>query len=184
MKKYICSFIVTAISGSILGIITEFSLIYNMKWLISITQNELFWVVIAIFVAIFSKDYWSTEINTTTTLGLMTISYYIVRLIKSGYTNVEGICWYGLEAICVSLYVGNIVYLIKEKIRGKKISNNIPKLSFIFMTLFLIIGIVVDTYRLYNSIFNIQPVYLICILSIIGYILGTILGILRNKRIK
>ena len=55
----------------------------------------------------------------------MTISYYVVRLIKSGYTNIGGIYWFGLQSICVGLYIGTLVYLIKEKILKKKITNYI-----------------------------------------------------------
>ena len=174
LKKYIYSFIKTAFFGISLGVITELALIYNLKWLINITQNEIFWVVIALIVAIFSNDYLSSEINTATSLVFMTISYYTVRLIKSGYTNIGGIYWYGIRAICVGLYVGIIVYIIKQKTKGKKI-DNIPKCTFGFMTLFFIIGITIDTYCLFNSIFFMQPVFLIGILSIIGFVLGTVM---------
>lgn len=182
MKKYFYDFIVNSILGIILGVITEVSLIYNIKWLINITQNEFFWVLVAIIVSIFSKDYVSTEINATTNLIFMIISYYTVRLIKSGYTNVGGIYWYGIEAICVGLYVGTIVYLIKEKIINKKVTNYIPKFNILFMTLLSIIGIGIDTYCLFKNIFFMQFVYFISILVISGFVLGTILGLLKNKR--
>ena len=56
MKKYIRGFIVNIIIGSCLGIITELALIYNIKDLIKITQNELFWILDVIIISIFSKD--------------------------------------------------------------------------------------------------------------------------------
>lgn len=181
MKKYIYGFIISAFVGIIFGVITELALIYNIKWLIKITQNELFWVIIAILFSIFSKDYLSTEINSVTSLLFMVISYYIVRLIKSGYTNIGGIYWYGIEAICVGLYIGTIVYLIKDKITNKKVNNYIAKYSFIFMTIFLIIGIIIDIYCLFKNIYFMQPVYFISILSVLGYILGTILGVKKKS---
>mgnify|MGYP007070027866 CR=1 FL=1 len=181
MKKYIYGFIISAFIGIVLGIITELALIYNINWLIKITQNEFFWVLIVILVSIFSKNYLSTEINSVTSLIFMVISYYIARLIKSGYTNIEGIYWYGIEAICVGLYVGTIVYLIKEKIINKKVNNYIAKYSFILMTIFLIIGIIVDIYCLFKNIYFMQPVYFVSILSVFGYMLGTISGIVKNK---
>lgn len=184
MKKYIRGFIVNIIIGSCLGIITEFALIYNIKDLIRITQNELFWVLDVIIISIFSKDYASTEINSVTNLICMTISYYVVRLIKSGYTNIGGIYWFGIQSICVGLYIGTLVYLIKEKILKKKVTNNIPKMNFIFMTVFLIISIVLNVITLYMNIFIIQPVYLVGILSIVGFIFGTICGIFKNNKCK
>lgn len=182
MKKNIYGFIINVILGITLGTITEFALIYNIKWLINITQSEIFWVLVAIFIAIFSKGYISTLINSTTSLIFMTISYYAVRLIKSGYTNVGGIYWFELQAICVGLYFGTITYLIKEKIKNKTITNNIPKLNIIFMTLFVILAIGISWYCLYKNIFFMQPVYFVGILSILGFIIGTILGALQNKR--
>ena len=169
MKKYIYGFIISAFLGIILGVITEISLIYNIKWLTRITQNEFFWVFIAILISIFSRDYLSTEINSVTNLIFMVISYYIVRLVKSGYTNIGGIYWYGIEAICVGLYIGTLVYLIKQKIINKKVNNYIAKYSFIFMTIFLIIGIIIDIYCLFKSIYFMQPVYFISLLSVLGY---------------
>ena len=182
MKKYIYGFIISAFLGIILGTITEILLIFNIKWLIHITQNEFFWVFVAILISIFSKDYLSTEINSVSSLIFMVISYYIARLIKSGYTNIEGIYWYGIEAICVGLYVGAFVYLIKEKIINKKVNNYIAKCSFIFMTLFFLFGFVTNYYFLYKKIIFMQPIYFISILSIFGYILGTILGVKKNKK--
>ena len=184
MKKYIRGFIVNAIIGSCFGIITEFALIYNIKDLIRITQNELFWVLDVIIISIFSKDYISTEINSVTNLICMTISYYLVRLIKSGYTNIGGIYWFGIQSICVGLYVGTLVYLTKQKILKKKVINNIPKMNIIFMTVFLIISIVLNVITLYMNIFLIQPVYLVGILSIVGFVFGTICGILKNNKCK
>lgn len=114
----------------------------------------------------------------------MTISYYVVRLIKSGYTNIGGIYWFGIQSICVSLYIGTFVYLIKEKILKKKVTNNIPKMNFIFMTVFLIISIGLNIITLYMNIFLIQPVYLVGILSIVSFVFGTICGILKNNKCK
>ena len=57
MKKYIRGFIINVIMGSCLGIITELALIYNIKDLIKVTQNELFWVLDVIIISIFSFYY-------------------------------------------------------------------------------------------------------------------------------
>ena len=74
------------------------------------------------------------------------------------------------------------LYLIKEKILKKKVINNIPKMNIIFMTVFLIISIVLNVITLYMNIFIIQPVYIVGIFSIVGFIFGTICGILKNKK--
>lgn len=181
---YIRGLIINIVIGTFLGIITELALIYNIKSLIKITQNELFWVLDVIIISIFSRNYVSTEINSVTNLTCMTISYYVVRLIKSGYTNIGGIYWFGLQSICVGLYIGTLVYLIKEKIFKKKITSYIPKMNMIFMTIFLIVSIGLEVITLYMNIFLFQPVYFVGALSIIGFICGTIVGCFKNNRKK
>ena len=181
-RNYIKGILVNAFLGILLGIVTEFALIYKIKWLINITQSEAFWVLIVIIISIFSKNYLSTLINTSVNLVCMTDAYYIVRLIKSGYTNIGGIEWFGLLSVCVSFYFGTITFLIKDKIKNKRIENIIPKLNIIFMTLGVPIGWLIWELFIYNIHF--QPIYCSEIGIIIGLMIGTIIGKFLNKKKK
>lgn len=181
MKKsnFILGFLVNILLGITLGVITELALIFNIKWLIQITQNEIFWAFVVFIVAVFSKSYLSTILNTTTNIVMMDISYYMVRLIKSGYTDIYSMLWYGIMGICLSLYVGTIVHLIKYKIIYKKIDNNIPKISLISMIITTIIGIIIS---LTIRRIPIDNLYIIEFLIIIGAIIGALYGRKMNNR--
>lgn len=178
-NNYIFGFVLCIITGIALGVITESALIFNIKWLIPITQNEIFWAFIVLIVAVLSKDYLSTIINTTTNMVMMDISYYVVRLIKSGYTDIYSMLWYGIMGICLSLYLGTIVYLIKYKILYKKIDNNIPKISLISMIIATIIGIIIS---LTIRRMPINNLYIIEFLIIIGAIIGALYGRKLNNK--
>lgn len=54
-KKIIKKLFISSIIGIILGIITEYALILNIKWLILITQSFIFWGVIICMMAFFLK---------------------------------------------------------------------------------------------------------------------------------
>ena len=179
-KNYIIGILINALVGIILGVITEFALILDIKWLIAITQNEIFWVALAILISIFSKNYLSTLINTSINLLCMTFSYYMVRQIIYGYTNIGGLEWYGLLSICVAFYFGTLVFLIKEKIRNKKIENAIPKLNIIFMTLGVPLGWGIWYYFIQDIHF--QPIFCSGFCLIFGVIIGSILGRYINKK--
>ena len=175
-KRYILGFVINLILGSIGGIATELFLIYDKTQLIKITQNPLFWVFIAIIVSIFSKGYLSTLINSITNLTAMSVSYYLLRLIKSGYTNLGACKQFVLEGICVGLFVGTLIYLIKEKIKNEKVENNIPKFGLIFIVIFTISGTIIYRHIHYNIWFFVEYS------AILGYIIGAILGFIRNKK--
>ena len=55
-KKIIKKLLISSIIGIILGIITEYALILNIKWLILITQSFIFWGLIICMMAFLSKD--------------------------------------------------------------------------------------------------------------------------------
>ena len=181
-KDYIVGIVINIFLGILAGVVTEYALIYDTKFLIKITQSELFWVIVAVIVSIFSKNYFSTLINTSLNLICMTDSYYIVRLIKFGYANSGSINWYGVQAICVALYIGTLVFLIKDKIKNKKVKSAIPKLNIVVMTLAVPLGEIIWLRFIYDIAF--QPVYSVGICVILGFFLSTILGIVIDGKNK
>ena len=181
-KDYIIGIIVNIFLGVLAGVVTEYALIYDVKLLIRITQSELFWVLVAIIVSVFSKNYLSTLINTLLNLICMTDSYYVVRLMKFGYANSGSIKWYGVQSVCVALYIGTLVFLIKDKIKNKKVKSAIPKLNIISMTLAVPLGGIIWRRFIYDIRF--QPVYVVGICVISGFILSSILGMIIDNKNK
>ena len=180
-KDYIIGIIVNIFLGVLAGVVTEFALIYNNIFLIKITQSELFWVLVAVIVSMFSKNYLSTLINTLINLICMTDSYYIVRLIKFGYANTSSIMWYGVQSVCVALYIGTLVFLIKDKIKNKKVKSMIPKLNIICMTLAVPFGEII--WKCFIHDIRFQTVYVVGICVILGFGLSSIIGmIIDNKK--
>ena len=113
----------------------------------------------------------------------MTDSYYIVRLIKFGYANTSSIMWYGVQSVCVALYIGTLIFLIKDKIKNKKVKSAIPKLNIISMTLAVPLGGIIWRRHIYDIRF-LQPVYVIGICVISGFILSSILGMIIDNKNK
>ena len=63
----------------------------------------------------------------------MNATYYIIRLIKSGYTDIDAWKLYTLTGIAGSMYIGNIISLIKVYCHKQNIT--FLKYNFIFMTI-------------------------------------------------
>lgn len=147
MKKIdIKLLIISLIIGIILGAITEYSLILNFENLISITQSFAFWGIIMLILSLCSKEYLTSILAPAITMTSMNATYYLIRLIMSGYTNIGAWELYTLLGFTGSLYIGTFIFCIKDKIINKKIKNYIPKINLILMTLFAIIFTIIHIY--------------------------------------
>ena len=147
MKKIdIKLLIISLIIGIILGTITEYSLILNFENLIGITQSFTFWGIIMLILSLCSKEYITSILAPAITMTSMNATYYLIRLLMSGYTNIGAWELYTLLGIASSLYIGTFIFCIKDKIINKKIKSYIPKISLIFMTFFAIIFTIIHIY--------------------------------------
>ena len=147
MKKINIKFLFIAlIIGIVLGAITEYSLILNFEHLMGITQSFTFWGIIMLILSLCSKEYITSILAPAITMTSMNATYYLIRLLMSGYTNIGAWELYTLLGISGSLYIGTFIFCIKDKIINKKIKNYIPKISLILMTLLAIIFTVIDIY--------------------------------------
>lgn len=183
-KNILKNIIISLIIGIALGAISEFALILNISWLIRITQSFCFWGIIMCISAYLSRNYILSLINSILIMSSMNSIYYIIRLIKSGYTNTGNWEMYTLTGIAGSIYFATLVYLIKEKIHHNKSNNFIQKYSLIFMT---ICGIILSIYGFYKpiSIIRHNLIYNLDIGVIIGFIIGIIIGNIKvYKKIK
>lgn len=184
MKKInIKIIIISLITGIILGAVTEFVLIFNTKWIINITQSFTFWGIVMFIISIFSEEYVTSIISSSLSMTAMNATYYLIRLIKSGYTNVGNWKRFTIMGIAGSIYIGMIVYCIKKKIVKEKIKDSIPKFSMILMTIFAIILTKIHFYELFHKNRILFGYYLydpVIIGVYIGAILGTVIGITFN----
>lgn len=144
--------IISCIVGIILGAITEYALILNLEYLIKITQSFVFWGIVMLVISLCSKQYITSILTPAIAMTSMSATYYLIRLSMSGYTNVGAWEVYTFLGISASLYIGTVVFCIKDKIINKKIKNYIPKVSLILMTISAIIFTFIHIYGLYNSV--------------------------------
>ena len=93
-----------------------------------------------------SKEYITSILAPAITMTSMNATYYLIRLLMSGYTNIGAWELYTLLGISGSLYIGTFIFCIKDKIINKKIKSYIPKISLIFMTFFAIIFTIIHIY--------------------------------------
>ena len=177
IKYIVKNIFIVSIIGIILGAITEYVLILDIKWLINITQSFLFWGLIMIVTAFLSKTYILSMINPILNMTAMSTTYYLIRLFNSGYTNWSSWFLFVTMGITASVYIGNLIYCIKEKIINKKIKSAVPKCNLIFMT---ISGILFTVYFFKHIVFN-NLSYGIFIGIFVGLIIGTVVGILWNR---
>lgn len=169
--------IISIIIGVLLGIVTEYALILNINWLIKITQTFRFWAVIICIIAFFSKDYLFSLMNPSIVMTLMNATYYMIRLIISGYTNIGGLEMFTLTGISGSMYLGTIVFLIREKFFRKN-KNIIQKNSLICMSTSGVLFTILGFYTIIrNNLF-----YNIDIGIIIGFIIGLISTMFLKKK--
>ena len=113
-KQIIKNITISIIIGIILGSITEIALILNISWLIRITQSFMFWGIVMCICAFISKNYVLSLTNSSLIITLMNATYYIIRLIKSGYTDIDAWKLYTLTGIAGSLYIVTICSFISE----------------------------------------------------------------------
>lgn len=147
MKKINIKFLFIAlIIGIVLGAVTEYSLILNFEHLMGITQSFTFWGIIMLILSLCSKEYITSILAPAITMTSMNATYYLIRLLMSGYTNIGAWELYTLLGISGSLYIGTFIFCIKDKIINKKIKSYIPKISLIFMTFFAIIFTIIHIY--------------------------------------
>ena len=78
-------------------------------------------------------------------ITLMNATYYIIRLIMSGYTNIGAWELFTLTGIAGSMYIGTIITFIKACYH--KQNSKFLKYNFIFMT---VIGLLFSIYGWYN----------------------------------
>ena len=171
LKNIIKNIAISIIVGVLLGAITEFVLILDIRWLITITQSLLFWGLIMCVSAFIARKYVFALINPIIIMTLMNSTYYIIRFLKSGYTNISSWEMFALTGIAGSLYLGTIIYMIKEKFIKQNPHISIQVYTFIFMTICMI---AFKTYCSFNYIFN-NLFYAIDIGVIVGFMIGLIL---------
>ena len=102
------------IMGIILGTITEFVLIFNLRCIVNITQALEFWGTMMMFVAIISKEYKYAIVNSIILMVTMNSTYYIIRLLKSGYTNTGSWNMYNFICIGGTLFIATLIFDIKD----------------------------------------------------------------------
>lgn len=178
IKQIIKNIILSMIIGIVLGSITEFALILNISWLVKITQSFVFWGIVMCICAFISKDYALSLINPILVITMMNITYYIIRLVMSGYTNIGGWELFTLTGIAGSMYIGTIVLFIKECYH--KQNNIFHKYYLIFMT---ISGILFTIYGWYNIPIRYNLFYNIDIGIIVGFVIGTAIKMKKSKNI-
>lgn len=178
-KQIIKNIIISIIIGVLLGVITEYALILNINWLIQITQSFLFWGLIICITAFFSKDFIFSIINPIIVISLMNITYYLIRLFMSGYTNWGGLDLYTITGLAGSIYIGTVIYLIKNKFLYHR-SKCLPQIYYLIMM--TIIGIIFT--KIGNSFpINHNMTYNMDLGVIVGFILGIILVKIFKKDI-
>ncbi len=171
LKKIIKNVAISIMIGILLGTIAEFALILDIRWLIKITQSFLFWGIIMCVSALMAKKYIFALMNPIIIMTLMNSTYYIIRFLKSGYTNTESWEMFVLTGIAGSLYLGTIIYMIKERFIKHNSHISIQVYTFICMTICMI---AFKTYCSFNYIFN-NLFYAIDIGVIIGFAISLIL---------
>lgn len=171
LKNIIKNVTISIIIGILLGAITEFALILDISWLIKITQSLLFWGIIMCVSALMAKKYVFALINPIIIMTLMNSTYYIIRFLKSGYTNTGSWEMFVLTGIAGSLYLGTFIFMIKERFIKHNPHISIQVYTFIFMTICMI---AFTTYCSSNYIFN-NLFYAIDLGVIIGFAIGLIL---------
>lgn len=115
MKKiFLQNIIIYTTIGIILGIISEFALIFNLKFVVDITQSLEFWGTVMMLVAIISKEYKYAITDSIILMFTMNSTYYIIRLIKSGYTNIGSWNMYNFICIGGTLFIATLIFVIKD----------------------------------------------------------------------
>ena len=166
MKKLLIRILISAIIGITLGVITELALIFELKNLAVITQTEAFWLIVILIGLLFSNNIREAIITNILTIDLMTISYYIVRLFYSGYTNWLAMRNYFVIGTFCAIVISILLQLPKK---GKYISI----LGYFFIIIYFIgsysISTISTLYKhnsYYDYLFISITGVIICIISI------------------
>ena len=104
-------------------------------------------------------------------MTLMNSTYYIIRFLKSGYTNTESWEMFALTGIAGSLYLGTFIFMLKERIVKHNPHISMQVFALIFMTICMV---AFTTYCSFNYIFN-NLFYAIDLGVIAGFAIGLIL---------
>ena len=177
LKQVTKNVLISIIIGILLGVITEYALILNISWLIQITQSFLFWGLIICITVLVSKDFSFSIINPIIVISLMNITYYLIRLLMSGYTNFGGLELYTFTGIAGAIYIGTIIYLIKNKFIYHR-SKGIPQMY--YLIIMTIIGIIFTKIG-YSFPINHNLAYNMDLGIIIGFVIGIILVKILKK---
>lgn len=103
-------------------------------------------------------------------ITLMNATYYIIRLIMSGYTNIGAWELFTLTGIAGSMYIGTIITFIKACYH--KQNSKFLKYNFIFMT---VIGLLFSIYGWYNVSMSHNLFYNINLGIIVGFAISTVI---------
>lgn len=119
MKKVLIRLLISSLLGILLGLITEYALIFNWKTISLITQSIGFWIIVVLLGVLFSKDYKSAITTNILLLDFMTLSYYFVRFTYSGYMN-----WFSTKNLLLQGTIGSIIIslILTLPKKGKYIS--------------------------------------------------------------
>ena len=172
LKNIIKNIAISIIVGVLLGAIAEFALILDISWLVKITQSFLFWGLIMCVSAFMAKKYVFALMNPIIIMTFMNSTYYIIRFLKSGYTNISSWEMFALTGIAGSLYLGTFIFMLKERIIKHNPHISMQGYTFIFMTICMI---AFKTYCSFNYIFN-NLFYAMDIGVIAGFMIGLILN--------
>lgn len=176
-KQIFKNIIISSIIGMLLGIITEYALILDLKVLIRITQSFKFWGLLICACAYFSKDYKLSIINPIALMTFMSISYYAVRLFKFGFTNIYDLKLYIVTGIAGSIYLGTIIYIIKSIFFMRSKNNFYLIANFIFMTVFGLFSLLVGFKNtIYHNLF-----YNIDLGIIFGLLFGEVYRYIKER---
>ena len=173
-KKIIKNIIISTIIGILLGTITEYALILNINWLITITQSFAFWGLIICIVAFIPKDYSYSIIDPIIVMSLMSGTYYLIRLVIFGYTNSGGFELFTFTGIAGSIYIGTFIYILKRIAIYHKKDVFSQVCYFISMTIVGIILRIIANIN-YLLIINHNLFYNIDLGIVIGFIVGIII---------
>lgn len=125
-----------------------------------------------IIIAIVSKKYKYSIINSIILMIIMNSTYYIIRLIKSSYTNWGNWDMYNFVSIGGTLFISTLVFVVKDIIFKKK-----NKFRIFNLILMLIFGIVFTIFgiNLWFKFYNLMQY------TALGIIIAYALALLINN---
>ena len=128
-------------------------------------------------VALLSKEYIFSLLNPVLTIISMNNTYYLIRLFKSGFTNIGNWQLFSITGIAGAIYIGTFIYFIKSKFTKKYNDITLQKYSLIFMS---IGGLCLGIYGLFHPIFY-NLFYEISFGIFIGYIFSILFAKIKKS---